>query len=112
MMAVAAPHLRNLTDDEIWDRLHHGMVDLTLLLQAMHPHVGNEELGEAHEVCRKTSGRDGESRAVHESPSRSPRDLGSFTDRLAKATRALAVITALLVASAALQVPTRFKWQP
>ncbi len=34
-MAAPAPDLRNLTDDQIWERLHHGMVDSPLHRQCI-----------------------------------------------------------------------------
>ncbi len=103
-MAVAAPDLRNLTDEQIWDRLHAGMVDSPLHRQC----IVMLEMRNAEKQSRSASALV----AATDNLVKATQDLASFTGRLAWATWTLAGITVFLVAVAALQAYAMFKWHP
>ena len=104
-MAVGqAPNLRNLTEDQLWERLHQAMVgdplyrQCTLMLEMRnaekHSKSASALVAATHNLVTAT------------------RDLATFTGRLAWATWTLAGITVSLVAVAALQAYAMFKWHP
>lgn len=104
-MAVGqAPDLRNLSDDQIWDRLHHGMVDSPLHKQCIVMLEMRNAEKQSKSAAALVAATDGLVNAT--------RDLASFTSRLAWATWTLAGSTVLLVAVAALQACAMFKWHP
>jgi len=104
-MAVGqAPDLRNLSDDQIWDRLHSGMVGSPLHKQC----ILMLEMRNAERQSKSASALV----TATDSLVRATQDLASFTGRLAWATWTLAGITVLLVAVAALQGYAMFKWHP
>jgi hypothetical protein len=103
-MGGAAPDLRNLSDDQIWDRLHHGVVDSALHKQCilmLEMRNAEKQSSSASALVNATSGL-----------VTATRDLANFTGRLASATWTLAGITVLLVVVAALQAYAMFKWHP
>jgi hypothetical protein len=101
-MAVPAPDLRNLTDDQIWDRLHHGMVDSALHKQC----VLMLEMRNAEKQSRSAS----ELVAATGHLVNATRDLANFTGRLAWATWTLGGITLLLVLAAVVQAYVMYRW--
>ena len=104
-MAVGqAPDLRNLSDDQIWDRLHHGMVDSPLHKQCIVMLEMRNAEKQSKSAAALVAATDGLVNAT--------RDLASFTSRLAWATWTLAGITVLLVAVAGVQAYAMFKWHP
>lgn len=101
---VAAPDLRKLSDDEIWDQLHSGTVDSPLHKQC----IVMLEMRNAEKQSKAASALV----TTTDSLVTATRDLASFTGRLARATWTLAGITVLLVAVAALQAFAMFRWHP
>jgi hypothetical protein len=92
-MAVPAPDLRHLTDDQIWDQLHGGMVDSDLHRQCVLQMRNSQRQAEAGQQLVQATGA-----------------LVDATRRLAGATWALASMTGVLVLAAAAQVYAMFRW--
>lgn len=91
-MAVPAPDLRGLSDEEIWDRLHHGMVDSPLYRQCT-------LMLEMRNTERQAKAA-GEQATASKEMATATRDLAMFTRALVRATWALfgvAVTTGALI---------------
>lgn len=88
-MSVPAPDLRKLTDDQIWDKLHHGMVDSDLHKQCV-------LMLQMRNAERQTKASDALVEATNQ--------LGKSTSGLGRATWVLVVFTFLLFAVAAIQL--------
>lgn len=93
MAAIAAPDLRGMTDDEIWERLHGGMVDsplhrqCILMLEMRNTEKQTRALAEQAAAARETSA--------------ATKDLAALTKGLVWATRgllAMAIATGALTA--------------
>jgi hypothetical protein len=96
MAAVPAPDLRGMTDDEIWDRLHGGMVDSPLHRQCI-------LMLEMRNTERQTQALTEQAAAARET-SAATKDLAAFTKGLVGATRGLFAVAAATGALTVVQV--------